>query len=580
MYTFGPMKQIAVILLIYITSVANAQLLINDGAIMYSDTNAIIKVEGGVLIDSAIMNHNGLIEIDDFYSNQVTSTTQGSGEYRVFGDWINSGVFISDTSHVVLNGANQLITGDSVSTYYNLSIENSGIKTQTINALTTNTLNLNNLQLHTDVFTMWVTNPLVGSVQYDNTFGIEGFVSSNIGGSLIRTTNSTGLYIFPTGSVGLSASSLRAAEITPTGSSITNYSVALIGNDATVDGFDVTVTAAEICSVNPVFYHRINRESGTENSDIGITYINSVDGVWRENANWTGIQWDSIGANTQGTTLTGYDVVNTAGFGTFGSLPFALSNLLPNPSILSGDTAVCGNTSGALFVDNSGWSGDYIWDVNGGTITSGAGTDSILVDFASSGTGFVTLILTDLLTGCSSVNNDTINIILSGLANDSITISDPVVGSGDIITVNNPSTDNILWEWDWDNGYGSSNQTDQLYYNDTGWYSVQLVVTNSIGCTDTNYVLVHVIGDMTLPTVFTPNSDGTNDYFSFDVSAFGEFNFIIYNRWGQVVHVMKKGDPFWDGTTLTGESCPGGTYFYTMEPENGNELAGHLTLFR
>lgn len=572
------MRFLAIILLFSVPSYG--QLMTLKGPSFFSQEDAIIKVEGTLVNDSSAMTHHGLIVVDSSFMNNTAGVINGNGEYQVFVNWKNSGTFVADTSHVRLNGAAQLITGDSITTFYNLSLENAGVKTQTISAITSNRLDLNNLELNTDQFSMTITNPALGSVMFDNTFGSEGFVSSDFNGALIRNTASTGTYLFPTGSSLLVGSSLRAVEVTPNSASSNAYSVSLQPVDPTLDGFDVSLADPTICSINTNFYHKIDRTSGTESVDLGITYLVANDGVWQENSNWTGSQWDTVGSNLLGTTSTGYDIVTTSGYGAFGVEPYSLSNFSPNSAILAGDTIVCGNTSGVLYVDNTSWSGTYSWVVSGGTITAGAGTDSIYVDFSASGTGYVTLTLSDPLTGCSSINNDTLLLTFSGLANDSIEISDTLVYSGDLITVNNPASDNVSWNWDWDNGYGSSSQSDQLYYSDTGWFNIQLIVANSTGCIDTNTVWVRVLGNTTLPNVFTPNFDGSNDLFSFDVSAFGDFTMTIYNRWGQVVHVMKKGDEFWDGTTLTGEVCPEGTYIYELLPNEGDAYAGHVMLNR
>jgi gliding motility-associated-like protein len=86
--------------------------------------------------------------------------------------------------------------------------------------------------------------------------------------------------------------------------------------------------------------------------------------------------------------------------------------------------------------------------------------------------------------------------------------------------------------------------------------------------------------DQILPTVFTPNQDGKNDLFSFDASSFGDFTLTLYNRWGQVVHVMKKGGKFWDGNTISGKPCSEGCYYYSMSTDWDEHITGYITLFR
>jgi gliding motility-associated-like protein len=86
-----------------------------------------------------------------------------------------------------------------------------------------------------------------------------------------------------------------------------------------------------------------------------------------------------------------------------------------------------------------------------------------------------------------------------------------------------------------------------------------------------------------LPNVFTPNNDGNNDTFrAFDKPNFkcprfvNEVHFRVYNRWGFEVFNSDNdsGMPIddernlyidWDGSSLTGERLPSGTYYYVAE---------------
>ena len=52
------------------------------------------------------------------------------------------------------------------------------------------------------------------------------------------------------------------------------------------------------------------------------------------------------------------------------------------------------------------------------------------------------------------------------------------------------------------------------------------------------------------PNVFTPNNDGVNDIYSVDfLTSEDNFEFIILNRWGNVITTLSKDNLSWDGTT-------------------------------
>ena len=66
-----------------------------------------------------------------------------------------------------------------------------------------------------------------------------------------------------------------------------------------------------------------------------------------------------------------------------------------------------------------------------------------------------------------------------------------------------------------------------------------------------------------LPNVFTPNGDAQNELFVPRGRCFVErVDFKIYNRWGQLVFETEDPALNWDGTNLSGDPLPDGTYHY------------------
>ena len=77
------------------------------------------------------------------------------------------------------------------------------------------------------------------------------------------------------------------------------------------------------------------------------------------------------------------------------------------------------------------------------------------------------------------------------------------------------------------------------------------------------------------PLGFTPNGDGANDGFEFDILTASPQDGVlqVFNRWGQVVYeanpyppVNNQGrDEWWEGTNQNGKALPAGTYYYLLE---------------
>ncbi|HTI10317.1 MAG TPA: gliding motility-associated C-terminal domain-containing protein [Puia sp.] len=98
---------------------------------------------------------------------------------------------------------------------------------------------------------------------------------------------------------------------------------------------------------------------------------------------------------------------------------------------------------------------------------------------------------------------------------------------------------------------------------DPGVYT--LMATDTNGCVGIDSINIK---DSTcpqyiyLPSAFTPNADGKNDFFRPKFAgATTYYRFIIYNRWGR--KVFESGDPSqgWDGT-IDGKPQPTGTYVW------------------
>jgi len=89
---------------------------------------------------------------------------------------------------------------------------------------------------------------------------------------------------------------------------------------------------------------------------------------------------------------------------------------------------------------------------------------------------------------------------------------------------------------------------DPVTITDHGDYRLSLVQT----CDSLDYEFsidqLGCIPDITIPNAFTPNGDGLNDFFSFDIAGIvNEYDLRIYNRWGALIFQSNEATTFWDG---------------------------------
>ena len=69
------------------------------------------------------------------------------------------------------------------------------------------------------------------------------------------------------------------------------------------------------------------------------------------------------------------------------------------------------------------------------------------------------------------------------------------------------------------------------------------------------------------PNVFSPDGDGTNDYFTFQGQGVENYSLEIYNRWGQLVFQANELTDQWNGN-YRGNPAPLGTYVYQVKATN------------
>ena len=91
-----------------------------------------------------------------------------------------------------------------------------------------------------------------------------------------------------------------------------------------------------------------------------------------------------------------------------------------------------------------------------------------------------------------------------------------------------------------------------------------------------------------MPTSFTPNGDDLNDVFGVKGEKIDptDFNFMIFDRWGQLMYQTTDPSDGWNGkTNNVGELLPEGIYVWRIMAKDGNtgdlhEYIGHVTMIR
>lgn len=120
----------------------------------------------------------------------------------------------------------------------------------------------------------------------------------------------------------------------------------------------------------------------------------------------------------------------------------------------------------------------------------------------------------------------------------------------------------------------------KFYITQTDTYIVRVIDEN--GCEVTTEIFMEFI-DIEIPTFFTPDGDGLNDYWlPRNIEQFPNIFIKIYDRYGRQVYELEDNEEGWDGL-YQDYDLPTGDYWYLIKLNGENdqrEMVGHFTLYR
>jgi gliding motility-associated-like protein len=256
-----------------------------------------------------------------------------------------------------------------------------------------------------------------------------------------------------------------------------------------------------------------------------------------------------------------------------------------NPSVMSGCAPLTVSFNTITTACDSA-----TWTFSNGTILSGCGNQSLT--FENPGCYNLTLEITSN-EGCTALADFDSIVCVS---ESPIASFSPVPN---ILTPENPTTTMVnnsvggsQYEWQFGDNTIFSNLFDPTHSyppNSFGSYTIVLTVTNDAGCSDLTYGMVYIEGGIVyyVPNSFTPDGNEFNQVFrpvftsGFDLS---DFNFKVFNRWGEVVFESNDSGIGWDGT-YHNELVQEGVYTWRIEykslySDERDVVHGHVNLLK
>ena len=316
---------------------------------------------------------------------------------------------------------------------------------------------------------------------------------------------------------------------------------------------------------------------------------------------WTGSTSTTSQAYVSASILGPVDYYVTAtdgcGYSVTDTVTVTLNQTLVIDTVISYPSAPC-NSTGAVSGFVSGMTGTPLYDWTGPGANNPNSVDATVWQNLSPGWYYFTV--TDNV--CEEMDSVFVDVEPPPVASFT---ANPEFGCSPLtVTFTNTSQDAVNYSWNFGGVVVTTASTAPQTQTFTTSAVIELIAFDAGGCSDTMYSTVTVtacgctdpaaenydpnavIDDgscfypqpiIHVPNVFTPNGDNQNDVFFIDVQNAADVEFIILNRWGNVVYEASGINAVWNGYIEGGNFAQDGTYFvkYVVTGIDGQLHEGH-----
>jgi gliding motility-associated-like protein len=585
---------------------AQNPLIFSNADTLFISANAQVHVFGNMVIsgNTASLIQNGFVQTYNDaapgnFELQLDGNVYSSGNYRIEQDWINNGHLVIDTGEVVMYGADQWFSGDSISNFYKLKLIGTDRKEQAQDIRVRNQLDLTNRELAVHQKRLYLDMIPASSILFDATFGAEGIISTDEDGQIRKVLQQNEPNLIPTGSL---VSGFRHRPLSATLLNISSDTLVLTYHQHSPDFVGALSTDLDsLCNIQTAYFYTIHSADVSAHFDLGLATDLQADGNYPNPSYWNNPTWKPI-RTTYTITGTSYTYVHAANESDFTQEHYTLGHRTPVQPQLLIDTTECYELSQVRVEDPTNMP-NYDWTVWNTTldaeIAEGQGTSAATIDWNSQIGGNVMVRYQDS-DGCWSFRTDVTVVDVSIQANFTSNHTNSVNFDTDF-TFTNTSSGNIdQYTWVMPTESIEMNTKNPLHYSfatdgNQVTYPIWLIASDTVyGCIDTAYreIVVPNVFVIFAPNSFTPNGDGINDFFFIEASDILSLDLNIFNRWGELVYhgeaQSESRDASWDGR-YQGELVPDGTYTFLVHivPKNYNqgeysakEISGSITVLR
>ncbi len=219
--------------------------------------------------------------------------------------------------------------------------------------------------------------------------------------------------------------------------------------------------------------------------------------------------------------------------------------------------AICGSSLGSLSATASGGDGNYTYTWQPGNLNGATQTNVPA--------GTYTLTVTDG-SGCSATSAE--NVTMSGSLNVQTNPTITVIDAGESVNLfasYSPQIPGAIYTWTPPTGLSCTDCPNPIA-TPTVTTNYEVTVTTPDGCMGkaNSEVRIRIVcGDFFVPTIFSPNGDGQNDYFQIYGNCIAAMHLKVFDRWGELVFESDDQNFSWDGT-FKGEIMNSASFVYHL----------------
>ena len=227
-----------------------------------------------------------------------------------------------------------------------------------------------------------------------------------------------------------------------------------------------------------------------------------------------------------------------------GVFKFALTQAAPSSAFTADPISGCFPID-VEFENNSSNAAGYNWDFGDGSTST---DENPAHTYDTPGTYTVTLIANSTME-CVSNDTSTVVITVYDYPEADFTFSPNPATVFTPTNFTDESFDAVEWYWEFGDGFTSTEENPVHQYPIAGIFEVCLTVTNEYGCENKicDTIIIEEISILDVPNAFSPNGDGVNDIFIPLNYGLSDFEFKIYNRWGELIFISNDPVKGWNG---------------------------------